>query len=127
GGSRNWDCRYAWIRESAQAVQALLALGHVRDSENLFQWLSDIIRRDGARELQAVYTLDGGRYLPERELSSLSGYGGSRPVRVGNLSARQFQLDIYGQVLLAAHQHFTRFGRLPSGLWPSLIEIADHV
>lgn len=127
GGSRNWDYRYAWVRDSALAIQALTAMGHRAESEAFFQWLSDIVRRDGPEGLQAVYTLDGGKYLPEREITFLSGYAGSRPVRVGNLSARQFQLDIFGHVLLAAAQHYSQFGRLPEGLWTRLSEIAEYV
>jgi GH15 family glucan-1,4-alpha-glucosidase len=127
GGTRNWDHRYTWLRESALAIQAMQALGQSREAERFFQWLSDIVARDGAEGLQPVYSLDGGRYLPERELPLLSGYAGSRPVRVGNLSARQFQLDIYGHVMLAAYQHYESRQRLPDGLWPALAEIAEHV
>lgn len=127
GGSRNWDYRYSWVRDTALAVQALSSLGYRKESDSLFGWLADIVTRDGAEGLQSVYSLDGGKYLPEQELTFLSGYAGSRPVRIGNLSARQFQLDIYGHVLLAAQQHFHNNARLPDGLWPKLAEIAEYV
>jgi GH15 family glucan-1,4-alpha-glucosidase len=129
GGSRNWDYRYAWIRHAGQAIQALTGLGHDQEGSSLFRWLSDVVTRDGAEGLQSVYTLDGGKYLPEHELN-LMGYGGSRPVRVGNLSARQFHLDIYGCVMTAMAQNLTSQGpdgRLPGGLWPKLAEIAEYV
>ncbi|MBC7693271.1 MAG: glycoside hydrolase family 15 protein [Methylotenera sp.] len=127
GGSRNWDFRYAWLRESAFSIQALHQLGHHDEAEALFHWLSDTVTRDGADGLQSVYTLDGGKYLPERDLTFLSGYAGARPVRVGNIAARQFQLDTYGHVVLAAFQRFERFGKLPDGLWPKISEIAEYV
>lgn len=127
GGSRNWDYRYAWLRETALAIQALDNLGYHEESNDLFQWLSDILIRDGSENLQPVYTLDGGRYLPEREIPFLSGYVGSRPVRVGNLSARQFQLDIFGHVMLAVAHHYQKTAKLPQGLWPKLADIAEYI
>ena len=127
GGSRNWDYRYAWIRDNAMAIQALTSLGYREEAKGLFNWLSDILIRDGAEGLQAVYTLDGGRYLPEHELSFLSGYGGARPVRIGNLAARQFHLDIFGHVMLTVAQQFETYHSLPEGLWTKLKEIAEYV
>jgi len=51
-----------------------------------------------------MYTIDGGRELPEALLAELDGYKGSRPVRIGNGAYQQQQLDIYGDVLDAAYQ-----------------------
>lgn len=127
GGSRNWDYRYTWVRDSALAMQALINLDQQEEAKRLFHWLSDIVVRDGAEGLQPVYTLDGGKFLPERELTFLSGYAGSRPVRVGNLSSRQFSLDIYGHVMLSAIQYYQFFGSLPDDLWPRLAEITEYV
>ncbi|MGK5081896.1 glycoside hydrolase family 15 protein [Bdellovibrionota bacterium FG-1] len=127
GTSRNWDYRYAWIRDGAVAIQALAHLGYRDEANEFFLWLSDIITRDGAEGLQPVYSLDGGKDLPEKELPFLSGYQGSRPVRIGNHSARQFQLDIYGHILITASEYFRLFGELPPGLWPKLSEVLDYV
>jgi GH15 family glucan-1,4-alpha-glucosidase len=125
--SRNWDYRYAWITHGAFAMQALSSLGYRNEAKNHFSWLSEIIVRDGAENLQAVYTLDGGKILPERELNHLKGFHNSKPVRVGNESSSQFRLDIYGHVLLAADSYFREWGTLPEGLWPQLASIADLV
>lgn len=127
GTSRNWDYRYAWVRDGAMAIQALAHLGYQEESNEFFLWLSDIIARDGAEGLQPVYLLDGGRSLPERELSFLAGYQGSRPVRIGNHSSRQFQLDIYGHIMIAATEFYRIFGKLPQGLWPRLTEVIEYV
>jgi GH15 family glucan-1,4-alpha-glucosidase len=127
GTSRCWDYRYAWIRDGAIAIQALAHLGYRDESSEFFLWLSDLIARDGAEGLQPVYRLDGGRNLPEQELPFLAGYQGSRPVRLGNHSSRQFQLDLYGHIFLAATEYHRIFGELPPGLWPRLREIADTV
>jgi GH15 family glucan-1,4-alpha-glucosidase len=125
GGSRNWDHRYAWLRSIPQAMQGLVGLGFEGQARELFQWLTDLVVRDRPEELQPVYTLDGGRYLPEQELASLSGYQGSRPVRIGNLSARQFQLDTSGHVLLASWLAEELWKDLPPGLWERLAELTD--
>src|SRR4051794_3849766 len=51
-----------------------------------------------------MYGLAGERRLTELELGWLPGYEGARPVRVGNAASRQFQLDVYGEVLDALYQ-----------------------
>jgi len=127
GGSRTWDYRYSWLCDSASAIEAWIALGYLPEAKAHFQWLAGIIERDGASNLQPVYTLDGGTLLPEHELGHLSGYQGSGPVRVGNASPNRFQLDVYGQAFLAVTAYHRTFQELPISLWPKLVEIADHV
>ncbi len=127
GSSRTWDYRYAWVRDGAMAIQALAHLGCREESLSFFRWLSDIIARDGAEGLQPVYSLDGGKDLSEHELPFLGGHQGGRPVRVGNQSSQQFQLDVYGHIMIAAVEVYRMFGELPEGLWQRLEEIADYV
>jgi GH15 family glucan-1,4-alpha-glucosidase len=127
GASRTWDYRFAWIRDEAQAIQALANLGYRDECNKLFQWLCDILTRDGVEGLQPVYRLDGGKSLPEDELNYLSGYQGARPVRVGNLTSSFFQLDIYGHVMLAACEYYRIFKTLPPKLWHKLMDITDYV
>jgi len=50
-----------------------------------------------------MYGIAGERRLPELELSWLSGYEGSRPVRIGNEAVSQFQLDVYGELMDCIH------------------------
>jgi hypothetical protein len=55
---------------------------------------------------QVLYAVDGTADIPEVELDHLSGYGGSRPVRVGNAAHAQDQFDIPwrpGRLHLPAH------------------------
>jgi GH15 family glucan-1,4-alpha-glucosidase len=125
--SQNCDYRYAWISHGAMALQALSSLGYRNEAKNYFSWLSEIIIRDGVEGLQAVYTLDGGRLLPERELEHLKGFQNAKPVRIGNESATQFHLDIYGQVMLAADYYYREWGSLPKGLWPQLVNVVEMV
>jgi GH15 family glucan-1,4-alpha-glucosidase len=50
-----------------------------------------------------MYGLAGERRLTEIELPWLPGYAGSAPVRIGNAAHAQFQLDVWGEMLDAAH------------------------
>src|SRR5919201_897566 len=80
-----------------------------------------------ADELQVVYGVGGERLLPEIELAGLEGYRGSRPVRFGNVSAAQFQLDAYGEVLDTAWLYHRHGGAIEPSLWEFLARLADYV
>ncbi len=100
GGTRNWDYRYTWLRDAAQSVQALLSSG-LRDRSVLWRdWLLRAVAGD-PNDLQIMYTLDGSRDMPERELDHLPGYADSSPVRVGNAAVDQRQSDVLGEVMIA--------------------------
>ncbi len=100
GGSRNWDYRYTWLRDAAQTVQALLSSG-LRDRSVLWRdWLLRAVAGD-PDDLQIMYTLDGSRLMPERELDHLPGYADSSPVRVGNAAVDQRQTDVLGEIMIA--------------------------
>lgn len=98
GGSRNWDYRLSWVRDSTLALFALSALGYHEEPEAFRQFLFGC----GAGDVfptQIVYGVHGELNLAERELSHLRGYDDSRPVRVGNAAHRQRQFDVYGEVM----------------------------
>ena len=98
GGERNWDYRYSWLRDAALALESFLAAGRPDHAHRWRDWLLRAIAGDPA-DMQVVYTSDGGRHLPERELGHLAGYAGSRPVRIGNAAVEQRQTDVLGEVL----------------------------
>ncbi len=126
GGERNWDYRYSWLRDAAFTVSALYHLGYVDEADAFLDWVCTVSARDAGR-LQIVYGVDGERDLPERTLDHLAGHRSSRPVRVGNTAARQFQLDVYGEVLDCVHA-CRRFGRdRATPLWPHLRDLVDWV
>jgi len=110
GGVRNWDYRYCWLRDAAFTVRVLLELGYHREAEAFVDWLLYATHLTHP-ELQVVYTLYGEAHIPERELLDLEGYGGARPVRVGNAASDQLQLDVYGEVMLALWQYRRVSGR----------------
>ncbi|MDQ4130403.1 MAG: glycoside hydrolase family 15 protein [Actinomycetota bacterium] len=103
GGVRNWDYRYAWIRDSALTVEALTLVGH----PEVAQGFLDFVMRSAAGhadDLQIMYGCYGARRLVEVQLENLEGYRGSRPVRVGNAASGQVQLDSYAHILVLARQ-----------------------
>lgn len=102
GGIRNWDYRYTWLRDAALILHALQTVGYHDEAMDFFEWL-EALCLSSEDNIQIMFRLDGRRELPEQELSHLEGYRGSRPVRIGNAAAGQTQLDIYGEVLDAAH------------------------
>jgi GH15 family glucan-1,4-alpha-glucosidase len=102
GGPRNWDYRYCWLRDATFTLRALLDTGFIDEARAWREWLVRATAGDPA-DLQSMYGLDGRRRLPELELPWLAGYEQSRPVRIGNSAAGQFQLDVWGEVLNGLH------------------------
>ena len=103
GGSRNWDYRYCWLRDSALTIQALLRAGQVEEARAWRDWLHRCLAGPPA-QMQIMYGLSGERLLTEREAGWLPGYQGARPVRLGNAAHGQLQLDVYGEVADALHE-----------------------
>jgi GH15 family glucan-1,4-alpha-glucosidase len=100
GGTRNWDYRYVWLRDAALTLEALVLHGFEKEADKWRDWLLRAIAGDPA-DLQIMYGLSGERRLTERDLTSLPGYDGSGPVRVGNGAYTQYQGDIFGEVMVA--------------------------
>lgn len=98
GGVRNWDYRYCWLRDSTLTLGALVQCGYLEEAEAWRNWLLRAVAGDPA-DLQIMYGVAGERRLPEFELPWLAGFGGSRPVRIGNAAVKQLQLDVYGEVM----------------------------
>lgn len=114
GGARNWDYRFTWLRDSALILYALMTVGFSDEAGDFFRWLEKASGHDAGGAPQIMYTIDGGKDLPEVTLGHLEGYACSRPVRVGNGAAKQRQLDIFGEVLSAAYLHYRRGGERAS-------------
>ena len=102
GGVRNWDYRFCWLRDATFTLYSFMEAGYTEEAAAWSDWLLRAVAGDPA-QLQIMYGAAGERSLPEFELTHLSGYENSRPVRVGNAAAAQFQLDVYGEVLDAMH------------------------
>ncbi|MGH3443453.1 MAG: glycoside hydrolase family 15 protein [Nitriliruptorales bacterium] len=128
GGERNWDYRHAWIRDSAYVLECFLRIGHAREAETFIRWLSELTDRiGGAEELRPLYRVTGEEDLTEFELPHLSGYRGSRPVRVGNGASSQLQLDIYGAAMQLGYLTERLGPEVPSAQWPVIIQLVETV
>lgn len=103
GGVRNWDYRYCWLRDATFTLYALVQAG-LRDEA--LRWRDWLLRSAAGdpESLQIMYGLAGERWLPEFELDELAGFGGARPVRIGNQAADQLQLDVFGEVADSMYQ-----------------------
>jgi len=134
GGSRNWDYRYTWLRDASLTLTALNALGFMEEARAFIHWLLRLSSSHGP-DFQIMYGIRGERDLTERELSSLSGYEESRPVRIGNGAVEQKQLDVFGEVLDFIHFHrrqgyFSSFGEkleLEVPLWAIMRSLVEQV
>jgi GH15 family glucan-1,4-alpha-glucosidase len=102
GGIRNWDYRYCWLRDATFTLNALLLAGYADEAAAWREWLLRAIA-GSPDDLQILYGVTGVRRLDESEVSWLPGYEASAPVRVGNAAAKQFQLDVYGEVMDTLH------------------------
>jgi GH15 family glucan-1,4-alpha-glucosidase len=102
GGVRNWDYRFCWLRDATFALNALLLAGYIDEATQWREWLLRAVA-GSPQDLQILYGVTGVRRLDEYEISWLPGYQGAAPVRVGNAASKQFQLDVYGEVMDTLH------------------------
>ncbi|WP_430974287.1 glycoside hydrolase family 15 protein [Sunxiuqinia rutila] len=103
GEERNWDYRFCWIRDASMVVKIMTSLGHYRMAKKYLSFILDILP-DKDEKMQIMYGINGEKKLKEIELSHLSGYENSTPVRIGNAAYKQKQNDIYGILLDVIYQ-----------------------
>jgi len=130
GGERNWDYRFSWLRDAAFTMDVFHRLGHTSYTRPYIEWLAHLALGSGGEDLHSLYGI--GREadphaMSEYSLEHLEGYRGSRPVRVGNAAYHQFQLDVFGEVLLSFDSYHRAGGIIDDMLWvlaESLVEAA---
>ena len=103
---RNWDYRFCWLRDAYYVVQALNRLGATDILENYLGYLRNIVDQADGGHIQPVYGVGMEADLAERQVTTLAGYRGMGPVRVGNQAHEHLQHDVYGQVILSNVQAF---------------------
>lgn len=103
---RNWDYRYCWLRDAYFVVNALNRLGTTHTLERYLRYLVNVVASSHDGILQPVYGIDGRAQLDEQEITTLAGYRGMGPVRIGNLAYKQVQHDVYGSAILAVTHVF---------------------
>jgi GH15 family glucan-1,4-alpha-glucosidase len=126
GGERNWDYRYCWVRDATLTIDGLVQAGAREEAEAWLLWLLRAAAGDPS-QLQVMYGVAGERRLPEVELDWLPGYEGSRPVRVGNAASRQFQLDVYGELMEAVDMARSHGIKPPRRIWDLQLVLLEFV
>jgi len=126
GGEKNYDYRYAWVRDSAFTLDALMRLGVPEQVQQSFAWLLRAVR-ETAPDLRPFYSLTGG--VPERRetLDELCGYRDSRPVRYGNAAADQLQLGSWGDLIETADLYVSEGNALDEDTGRMLADCVDRV
>lgn len=104
GGNKNWDYRYCWLRDASFTVRALIKLGYHLEVHAYMNWIIHATRLTQPK-LQVMYNVFGIAKLKEKEANWLEGYKDSKPVRLGNAAYKQYQLDVYGEVLDAIYYY----------------------
>jgi len=123
GGDKNWDYRYAWVRDSAYALTALFRFGLREETHGAISWLLATIRRHGP-EPRVCYTLAGGLVVQETG-RDVPGWRGAAPVVDGNSAAGQLQLGPYGDLFSIVSLYVANGNVLDAGTGRLLAEIAD--
>ena len=127
GGERNWDYRYTWIRDASLTLEALWVAACPDEAIQFFDFVSGaaVGQLHEVGDLQIMFGVGGERDLTEHELPHLSGWRDSRPVRFGNAAWNQRQVDVYGELLSAAHRLRSQVGKFTSGTAGFLADVAD--
>ena len=125
GGSRNWDYRYSWIRDSCFTVRSLGEVGYVREADG-FRRFIERSAAGSAEQLQILYGIGGERRLQELQIEALGGYRGAQPVRVGNAARSQVQKDVYGELLDLSWRWHSRGYSPDDDYWEFLVELVDQ-
>jgi alpha,alpha-trehalase len=126
GGERNWDYRYAWIRDASLTLEALYIGACSHEVEDFVSFMTSAAGgRADERSLQIMYGITGEHDLTEHELAHLRGWRDSAPVRVGNGAWGQTQLDVYGELLNALYRYRDQLGELHPEIQRFVADLAD--
>lgn len=135
GGSRNWDYRYSWVRDTSFTLYVFLKMGYSDEAEAYVNFIFDRIfphaqQTDPASKrpfLPLMFTIRGEYEIPEVELTHLDGYKGSRPVRVGNAAVFHTQLDIYGELLDSVYLYNKHGNPVTYDQWLAIRRMINYV
>ena len=108
GEMRNWDYRFCWLRDASMSIETLLRVGHKETAKRFMGFIKNILKSK-SDTFQIMYGIRGERILSEIELTHLSGYKNSPPVRVGNDAYTQKQNDSFGYLMDVIYQYYLYF------------------
>ncbi|KAK5188908.1 hypothetical protein LTR47_011220 [Exophiala xenobiotica] len=136
GGSRIWDYRYSWLRDTTFTLYVFLENGYSEEAESYMRFIYDSVipsifqkAVEGGKELflPIVLTIRGEHEMPEVELDHFEGYRGSKHVRIGNVATSHTQLDTYGALLDAIYLYNKFAGPISYDQWLGIRRIVNHV
>lgn len=125
GGDRNYDYRYAWIRDASMAIATLSVIGDIESAERYLSWLAGL-GSSTEMPLQVLYRADGGTDITQHARGELAGYRGSRPVHFGNHAFQQRQIDCFGYLADCALIYLDKGGRWAAEYGRLIDRIADY-
>jgi alpha,alpha-trehalase len=123
GGVRNWDYRFAWVRDAAMSVHALRQIGLDSEADGFVGWVLDTAEQH--KRTRVVYTIKSDQVPEEQEDRNWAGYRNSRPVRWGNGAAEQHQHDVYGEMVDCAYQWARQMNRLDRVMWARVRRLVE--
>ena len=129
GGSRNWDYRYSWVRDAAFTVYAFVRLGFTTEAAGFVNWLQHYAAKHPhtSEQLPTMFTIFGEQVPDEITLDHWEGYMGSGPVRVGNGANRQYQADIYGELMDSLYLYNKHVGPISYDFWVRIRHRLDWI
>jgi GH15 family glucan-1,4-alpha-glucosidase len=127
GGERNWDYRYSWVRDASFTMEALWVAACPDEAGDFFAFMTTAAAAAVGPDtpLQIMFGVGGEHDLTERTLPHLRGWRDSRPVRVGNGAWSQQQIDVYGELLGAAHRLADQITAMDDDMRAFLVALAD--
>lgn len=127
GGQRNWDYRYAWIRDAGETIRAFISMGHVKEAREFLEWIQEVTRDHSDLDRPHImYGLRGEPVEEETALDHFEGYRGSTPVNTGNDAYDQLQLDVFGQLVVSVHEMLECGLEVSPAILSFITELADH-
>ncbi|SDQ25542.1 glycoside hydrolase family 15 protein [Microbacterium sp. cf332] len=123
-GGKNWDYRYAWVRDLAYTAHALVRFGLREETHAALSWMLRTIREHGP-ELHVMYTL-GGELVPDAHEYHVPGWQEIGPVVTGNPAREQLQLGVYGDLMAICRTYVDAGNVLDIGTARMLAGVADR-
>jgi GH15 family glucan-1,4-alpha-glucosidase len=124
-GSKNWDYRFAWVRDTAYAQRALARFGLREETHAAISWLLRAVKGD-VQGLRVLYGLHDESQA-EPVVREVPGWRGTGPVLTGNRAVDQLQLGIYGDLLSVAVAYARAGNVLDTPTRRLLCDVADRV
>lgn len=129
GGPRNWDYRYTWVRDAAFTVYAFVRLGFREEAQGFVSWIRNYVAKHtrSGEKIPTMFSIYGNPELPEQELTHWEGYKESGPVRIGNAAYKQYQSDIYGELMDSLYLYNKYVVPISYDFWTKIRDRLDWV